>query len=139
MYISHSTFTILAVEDAEQELTEVIESAYDTIPSDGEDEEPMGKLLCQFAATNYTSILHGRFEALIVRGGDFGLDIARKLSRRLLAHGASGEIAEDECDHRIETLEQQLRERDMEIKSLNASLHDSFAWGRGITKKGRRR
>lgn len=120
-----------SLEYAEQELTEVIEFVYDTIPSDGKDEEPMRKLLFQFAAANYTSILHGSFEALVVRGGDFGLDLARKLSRRLLAHGVSGELAEDEFDHRIQNLEQQLQEKDKEIKSLNTSLSDSFIWGHG--------
>lgn len=128
-----------SVEYAEQELTELIEFVYDNISADQDGEEPMRKLLSQFAAINYTSILHGSFEALVGRGGDFGLDLARKLSRRLLAHGVSGESAEDKFDDRIWNVELQVQQRDREIESLNAQLKDSFVWGRGINKKGRRR
>lgn len=85
----------------------------------------MRKLLSQFAAINYTSILHGSFEALVGRGGDFGLDLARKLSRRLLVHGVSGESAEDEFDHRIRNVELEVQQRDREIESLNAQLNIS--------------
>lgn len=128
-----------SVELAEQELAKVIEFVYDNIPADGNREEPMRKLLCQYAAANYTSLLHGSFEALITRGGDFALDLARKLSRRLLAHGASAESVEDELADRIQSLELQVQERDQEIKSLNESLNDTSTWGRGLSKKRRRR
>ncbi|KIW64166.1 hypothetical protein PV04_09119 [Phialophora macrospora] len=128
-----------SVELAEQELTKIIEFVYDKIPADSNSEEPMRKLLCQYAAMNYTSLLHGSFEALVTRGGDFTLDLARKLSRRLLAHGVSAELVEDELAGRIQSLEHQVQERDREIKSLNASLNDTSTWGRGLTKKGRRR
>ncbi|EXJ66221.1 uncharacterized protein A1O5_10837 [Cladophialophora psammophila CBS 110553] len=67
----------------EVELADPIEFVYRNIPVHGDGEEPMRKLLSQFAAANYTSLLHGSFEALFARGGDFTLDLARKLSRRL--------------------------------------------------------
>lgn len=51
----------------------------------------------------------------------------------------AGELTEDEFDRRIQDFELQVQERDREIKSLNASLNDSFVWDRGINKKGRRR
>jgi hypothetical protein len=128
-----------SVESAEQELTKAIEYVYDNIPADKGNEEPMRKLLSQFAAANYTSLLHGSFEALITRGGDFTLDLARKLSRRLLAHGVSADLVEDELEGRIQNLELQVQERDQEIKTLNASLNDTSIWGRGLNRKGRRR
>lgn len=89
------------VEYTEQELVETIKYIYDNVPTDGKDEELMRKLLSHFTATHYTSLLHGSFKALFLRGGDFTLDLARKLSRRLLAHGVSGELAEDELERRI--------------------------------------
>lgn len=125
-----------SVEFAEQELTKAVESVYGSIPTDIGNEEPMRKLLSQFAAAKYTSLSHGSFEALIIRGGDFALDLARKLSRRLLAHGV---LAEDELEARIQDLELQMQDRDREIKNLRASLIDTSVWGRGLNKKGRRR
>ncbi|KAK5215065.1 hypothetical protein LTR72_011851, partial [Exophiala xenobiotica] len=128
-----------SVEVAEQELTKAIEFVYDNIPADRGNEEPMRKLFSQFAAANYTSLLHGSFEALITRGGDFALDLARKLSRRLLAHGVSAALVDDEREGRIQNLEHEVQERDREIKALSASLEDTWKWGRGLNKKGKRR
>ena len=91
----------------------------------------MRKVRSQFAATNYTSLLHGSFETLVARGGDFTFDLARKLCRRLKAHGFSGGMVEDQLER--------MRERDQEIKSLNASLNESLIWGRGFNRKGKRR
>ncbi len=82
------------MEFAEQELTKAIEYVHDNIPADKGNEEPMRKLLSQFAAANYTALFHGSFEALVTRGGSFTLDLARKLSRRLLAHGVSAGLVE---------------------------------------------
>ncbi|OAG43198.1 hypothetical protein AYO21_02484 [Fonsecaea monophora] len=127
------------VELAEQEVSKAVEFVYANIPADRGNEEPMRKLLSQFAAMNYTSLLHGSFEALIARGGDFALDLARKLSRRLLAHGVSDELVQDELEDRIQNLEAQLQERDREIRKLNESLNEVLVWGRGISKKGKRR
>lgn len=93
---------------AEQELTKAIEFVYDSIPADSNDEEPMRKLFSQFAAENYTSLLHGSFEALITRGGDFALDLARKLSRRFLAREVSAAFAKDELAGSIQRLKLQV-------------------------------
>ena len=86
---------------AEQELAEVIEFVYQNTPASGEDEELMRKLLSQFAAINYTTLSHDKFEVLFTHGGDFALDLARKLSRRFSAHGVSAELEEEEHEHRI--------------------------------------
>ncbi|OAP59079.1 hypothetical protein AYL99_06377 [Fonsecaea erecta] len=128
-----------SVDHAEQELTKAIEFVYDNIPADEENEEPMRKLFSQFAAANYTSLMHGSFEVLFTGGGDFALDLARKLSRRLLAHGVSAGLVEDELEGRIQNLELQVQERDQEIKTLNEDLNEALRWGRGLNKKGRRR
>ncbi|EXJ81523.1 hypothetical protein A1O1_07587 [Capronia coronata CBS 617.96] len=127
-----------SVKYAREELGEIIEFAYDNIDATGDGEEPMRKLLSQFAAANYTSLLHGSFETLFGRGGEFTLDLARKLSRRLLAHGVSGRLVEDELEQRIQTLEVRVQERDETIKSLNVSLNDLREWGRGFNRRGSR-
>ncbi|KAH0834571.1 hypothetical protein FOPE_03683 [Fonsecaea pedrosoi] len=126
------------VEFAEQEVSKAIEFVYANIPADRGNEEPMRKLLSQFAAINYTSLMHGSFEALITRGGDFALDLARKLSRRLLARDSDA-LVQDELEDRIRNLEARLQERDREIQKLNGSLNDASDWDWGISKKGKRR
>ena len=68
-----------SLELAEQELTKAIEFVYDNIPADRGNEEPMRKLFSQFAAANYTSLLHDSFETLITRGGDFALGSGTKI------------------------------------------------------------
>lgn len=127
------------VESAEQELANIIEFVYDNVPVGSNGEEPMRKLLCQYAAANYTSLLHGSFEVFITGGGDFTRDLARKLSRRLLAHGMSADMVEDDLTGQIQDLELQVQERDQEIKSLKTSLDETMIWGRGLSKRGRRR
>lgn len=124
-----------SVTHAEQELVEVTDYVYDNIPADQDEEEPERKLFSQFAAVSFTSWLHGSFEALVGRGGDFGLDLARKLSRRLLAHRASGELADDESDRRIQDLERLVQERDREIRSFDGSLNDWSSWQRGNSQE----
>lgn len=105
-----------SVTDAERELTETIEFVYESVPADGENEEPMRKPLSHFAAVNYTSLMHGSFEALFAASGDFTLDLARKLSRRLSAHRVSAGLAEDNLECRILDLELQLQEREETIR-----------------------
>ena len=104
---------------AAQELSEVIKFIYDNVPAKGDDEDPMRKLLSQFAAINYTSLLHGSFRALYVRGGDFTLDLGKKLLRRLSAHGVAAELSEEESDRHIRKLRLEIQERDESIRSLN--------------------
>lgn len=76
-----------SVKYAADELSEVTEFVWDNIPASEDHEEPMQNLLSQSAKIYYTSLLHGRFEKLSCRGGEITRDVARKLSRRLSAHG----------------------------------------------------
>ena len=124
---------------AGEELSAAIEFVYDDVPAVGDDEEPMQKRLSQFAAISYTSFLCGKFEELCCRGGEFTRDVAKKISRRLSAHGTAAETVEDEMATRIKALETRIQERDDSIKSLTASLNDSLAWGRGLSQKGSRK
>ena len=102
-------------------LTTFIEYVYDNVPADGKHEESTRKPLSQSAATNFISLLHGSFEALFARGGDFALDLARKLSRRLLAHGVSGEWQKTNWKVIYKTLELQVQDRDEKFKWLTLS------------------
>ncbi|KIV84208.1 hypothetical protein PV11_06175, partial [Exophiala sideris] len=65
--------------EAEQELAVVIEYVYNNVPADRDEEEPARELFSQFAAVNLTDLLHGSFDALVARCGDFALDLTRKL------------------------------------------------------------
>jgi hypothetical protein len=58
-------------------------------------EEPIRKLVSQFAAIHYTDLMTGEFEGFFSRGGDFTLDVARKISRRLAVSGGSTKMLEE--------------------------------------------
>ena len=49
---------------------------------------------------NYTSLMAGKFEELFTKGGDFTLSLARKLSRRIAAHGVAAELEGDDVEHK---------------------------------------
>jgi hypothetical protein len=128
-----------AVNHAQEELAEVVQFVYNHIPAGVSDEEPMLKLLSQFAAINYTFLLHGSFAELVGQGGDFTLSLARKLSRRLAAHGATAELEGDALERRIEALESQVREKDETIRTLNGDINDAWSWAGGLNRKGGKR
>ena len=109
-----------AVNHAQEELAEVVQFVYNHIPASVSDEEPVLKLLSQFAAIKFTFLLHGSFAELVGQGGDFTLSLARKLSRRLAAHGT--EVEGDALERRIEALETQVREKDETIRTLNGDI-----------------
>ena len=48
-----------------------------------ESHEPIRKLVSQFAVFHYVDLMKDEFEDLPAEGGDFALDVARKLRRRL--------------------------------------------------------
>jgi hypothetical protein len=115
----------------QEELTEVIEFVYNNVPANESDEDLMRKVLSQFGAMNYTSLLTGKFEELLSQGGDFALSLGRKLSQRLAAHGVAAELEGDDLKQRMQTLKSQLQERDESIRSLKNSLNDTFECGPG--------
>ena len=81
-----------SVEDAQEELSDVIEFVYDHIPVSGSDEEPMRKLLAQFAAINYTSLLAGKFEELLSQGGEFALRKVRRMRGKRAQATTTGSV-----------------------------------------------
>ena len=102
-------------------------------------EEPLRKLVSQFATINYTSLLHDDFEDLVCRGGDFTRDVARKLLRRLTSHHRASEIDEEASDESLHQLQLRLSQKEDEVKRLEEEVSDANAWGRGLgRKKGRR-
>ncbi|MCJ1474756.1 hypothetical protein MMC13_003416 [Lambiella insularis] len=123
---------------AGDEVARLITYIYENTRSDVP-EEPLRKLISQFATINYTSLLRDDFEDLLSRGGDFTRDVARKLLRRLTSHRHVSEIDGEASDESRHLLQLQLTQKEDEVKRLEEELHDANAWGRGFgRKKGRR-
>lgn len=101
---------------AAQELSDVAVYVYDNTPAKNGDSEPMRKILSQFIATNYTSLFHDSFEKIMTRGGDFTLDLGRKLSRHISAHINATRLKEEKLHNRIEKLESELRNQRLGTK-----------------------
>lgn len=112
-----------SVKHAEKEVTEVVGFVYDNIACDQDGQEPMRKLVSQFVAFHFTSLLHGSFEELLGRGGDFGLDLARKLRQRLVAHEVSSVLDAPAPD----------------VPVPDAELDYEFSFGRSSGKGGRKK
>lgn len=128
-----------SVKHAEEELTEVVGFVYDNISCDQDGQEPMRKLVSQFVAFHFTSLLHGSFEELVGRGGDFGLDLARKLRQRLVAHEVSGVLAKDKFDPHTPPAASPAGE-DLDGPAPSAELNNNDAWARfGRAGKKKRR
>ena len=83
----------------------------------------------------------GEFEKFFGEGGDFTLDVARKISRRLAVSGESTKMLEEEMDDlegQIRKLKLVAEERDDELTRLRRELAEWQNGGRGVGKKGRK-
>lgn len=116
----------------------VVRHVYGNTAVRGEAEDPARKLLCQFTAFNYTQLMRDKFEELTFEGGEFMLDLSRKLSRRLGSGGISGALLErqvDELEKKVQTMETQLSTRDSTITYLSRELNQWRSLSGGSSKK----
>lgn len=119
---------------ASNEIAELASYVYEHTRGDTPD-EPLRKVVSQFATINYTSLLHDDFEDLICQGGDFTRDVSRKLLRRLGSHRRAAEFDEQASVESLHQLQLRLSEKDDKIRGLEGQLREANAWGRGLGRK----
>lgn len=82
--------------------------------------------------------MRDKFEELTLEGGEFMLNLLRKLSRRLGSGGISGTLLErqvDELEKKVQTIETQLFTRDLTIISLSREVDQWRSLNGGSSKK----
>jgi hypothetical protein len=120
------------------EISELIRFVYDHTSTTSTNEEPLRKLVSQFAAINYTSLMKGEFEEQICQVDDFAIDLGRRVRRRLLASGESTRALEQEIDDletQMHKLKVQAEEQTSEIQRLRQEVEE---WRNSGSRKGKR-
>lgn len=91
---------------AASEIAALIQHIYrDTLPA-VYSKDAARQLVSQFAAINFDELVHGEFETLLEEGGDFVLDVSRKVSQRLRSARDCTEGLESEVRRLKEDLQQ---------------------------------
>lgn len=127
---------------AVSDVTPLMEHVYKNTLNHESREEPIRKLVSHFAAIHYTDLMTGEFEKFFGGGGDFTLDVARKISRRLAASGESTKMLEGEMDDledQIRKLKLVAEDRDDQLTRLRRDLAEWQNGERGVSKKGRKK
>ena len=76
------------------DIAQLVHHIYDNTTVRESQEEPARKLISQFIAPNYTNLIKGELETLLVEGGDFVLDLSDKIFTRLRSGGSSSKSLE---------------------------------------------
>ena len=127
---------------AVSDITPLIEYVYNNTLNHESPEEPIRKLVSQFAAIHYTDLLTGEFEEFFSRGGDFTSDVARKISRRLAGSGGATKLLEQEMEDlevQIRRLNLAVEDRDHQLAELRRDLAEWQSGERGVSKKGKKK
>lgn len=127
-------------------LADAVHIIYDATPSAKVQQNPARKLLSQFVALRFTALAGESLDMLMAEGGDFAVDVTRKLTRRLMANSDSTHSLAAEIDQlhllieRLEIsnqeLESKVRKAEKEITewdSLSRGVHQTSAKKRRVT------
>jgi hypothetical protein len=127
---------------AVSDVTPLMDYVYSNTLNHESREEPIRKLVSQFAAIHYTDLMTGEFEEVFSRGGDFTLDVARKISRRLAVSGVSTKTLEEELDDledQIRKLKLVAEDREAQLTRLRLELAEWQNGERGVSKRGKKK
>ncbi|KAJ5111461.1 hypothetical protein N7532_001996 [Penicillium argentinense] len=122
-------------------LADAIRLIYDsTIRSKMED--PARELLSQYVALNYTKLSEESSKEslgnLIAEGGDFTIDVTRKLARRISMSGTSIQSLEEHIDGlemNFLRLKQGAQEQSCLLRHAEEEIREWESWNRGISAK----
>ncbi|KAF4767080.1 hypothetical protein HAV15_009106 [Penicillium sp. str.  len=118
-------------------LTDAIRLVYDSTPN-SKLNDPARELLSQYVALKYTILSEESLRALIAEGGDFMIDVTRKLTRRISMSGTSTQSLEDHIDGlelNVLRLEQQAENQACLLKRAEEEILEWESWNRGISSK----
>lgn len=121
-------------------LTDAIGLIYDSTPP-LKINNPARELLSQYVALKYTTLSEESLRTLIAEGGDFMIDLTRKLARRILFSGTSTQLLEDHIDKLeldVHRLEQDAQEQAFLLRRAEEEIREWESWNRGISGKRRK-
>ncbi|KXG45124.1 uncharacterized protein PGRI_096010 [Penicillium griseofulvum] len=121
-------------------LTDAIRLVYDSTPK-SKSNDPARELFSQYMALKYTIISEESLRALIAEGGDFMIDVTRKLARRISMSGTSTQSLEDHIDElemNVLRLEQHAENQARLLKRAEEEILEWESWNRGISSKHRK-
>ena len=76
------------------DIAQLVHHIYDNMTVRKLQEEPARKLLSQFIALNYTNLIKGELQTLLVKGGNFILNLLDKIFTRLRSGGSNSKSLE---------------------------------------------
>ncbi|KAJ6116212.1 hypothetical protein N7523_005893 [Penicillium sp. IBT 18751x] len=120
-------------------LADVIRLVYSSTPK-SKLNNPARELLSQYVALKYTT-LSECLNTLIAEGGDFMIDVSRKLTRRIQTSGESARSLEDQIDEletRIQRLELEAERQTGLLERAKQEIAEWESWNRGISGKHRK-
>jgi hypothetical protein len=79
-------------------------------------------LLSQFVAFKYTTLISEEFDKLIAEGGEFMVDVSRKLARKLVSLSNASEEKIEELLRMNEVLEKSLYESNQRVEKVTAEV-----------------
>lgn len=118
-------------------LADAIRLIYDSTPKSTPN-NPARELLSQYVALKYTILSETSLRALIAEGGDFMIDVTRKLARRISISGTSTRSLEDYIDElqmNVLRLEQHTEKQACLLKRAEEEILEWESWNRGISSK----
>jgi hypothetical protein len=118
-------------------LADIIRLVYGATPN-SKPNEPARELLSQYVALKYTILSEESMKALITEGGDFMIDVTRKLARRISLSGTSTQSLEglvDELEMNVFRLEQHTEDQACLLKRAEEEILEWENWNRGISAK----
>jgi hypothetical protein len=114
-------------------LADAIHLIYETTPDSSIREDPARKLLSQFVALRYTALSGEHFDALVAKGGQFMVDVSRKLVRKLMVNPLEEEFVE--LHRKCEILQAELKNK---TKILNDEIRSWERWNNSRPSSQRR-
>ncbi|KAJ5346776.1 uncharacterized protein N7506_000029 [Penicillium brevicompactum] len=120
-------------------LADAIRLVYGATPK-SKPNDPARELLSQYVALKYTILSEESMRALIEEGGDFMIDVTRKLARRISINGTSAQSLEDAIDElvtKVSRLTQHTENQACLLKRAEEEILEWESWNRGISAKHR--
>ncbi|OCL05020.1 hypothetical protein AOQ84DRAFT_366993 [Glonium stellatum] len=120
------------------DIAQLVYHIYDNTTVRELQEEPARKLVSQFIALNYTNLMKGELQTLLVKGGDFVLDLSDKIFTRLRSGGSSSKLLEsqiDELEAEVRALKTTYIDQESKIQRLEQELTEWRSWKAGSSRK----
>ncbi|KAJ6117865.1 hypothetical protein N7523_005616 [Penicillium sp. IBT 18751x] len=116
------------------ELAEAIRLIYHKTPK--QSDNSARNLLSQFVALKFTALLGDQLEMLMADGGEFAVDVTRKLARKLLADPLEEKI--DELSLKVSALESECLGMEKDLNTAREEVNGWERWNDNLPSRRRR-